>query len=54
MRRVVGKGLQALGLVVVPSALYYGVELGSLSLELAVMTAGAMLFVVGRLIDPAE
>lgn len=51
IRQLVGRALQVLGLLVVPLALYYGIELGSMSLELFALMAGAGLFLLGRAIE---
>jgi hypothetical protein len=51
----VGKFLQALGLVLVPLALYYGIskgeEQGAIAAELGILGAGAAIFVLGRWIE---
>ena len=50
-----GRSLQAMGLVALPVALFWGVSTGGdrkvLMLELAVMAGGALLFLVGRAIE---
>lgn len=50
----VSKFLQALGLVLVPLGLYYGMthdEEGAIARELMIMAAGAVLFALGRLLE---
>lgn len=50
-----GRFLQAVGLVALPVALFWGISTGGdrkvLMLELAVMAGGALLFLVGRAIE---
>lgn len=50
-----GRFLQALGLVLLPVALIWGIsrgeDRGALMLELGVMAAGALLFLIGRGIE---
>ena len=53
---VLGKSLQALGLVLLPYALWYGLSHegpGVIGREVMIMTAGAALFLVGRKIEQA-
>jgi|GEM_PF-762118 len=50
-----GKFLQALGLVLVPLALFYGISArekrGSIALELGILGAGACVFLLGRFVE---
>ena len=48
---LLGRGLQALGLVLLPLGLYYGLAgEGGMTLELTLLAAGAGLFVLGGLL----
>lgn len=51
----VAKFLQALGLVLVPLALYYGIKMGeqqgAIAAELGILAAGAALFMIGRWVE---
>lgn len=46
-----GRLLQILGLVVLPVGLIYGIESGSMAVELMSLMIGALLFVAGRKLD---
>lgn len=47
------KLLQVVGLLMALFALYYGVVLGSLGMELMTLMTAALVFMIGRSIEPA-
>jgi hypothetical protein len=52
MRRLVGRALMALGLVLLPLGLWHGVvHDGGMTTELALLAAGALCFLLGRGLD---
>ncbi len=46
-----GRILQILGLVVLPVGLFYGIDQGSMAVELTSLVFGALLFLAGKTLD---
>ena len=54
LRPVLSRSLQALGLLVTPLALVYGLSTRSMTAELSLLLLGVLSFVIGRAIQPPD